>query len=171
MFAPDSHFPLPFCECVDAPEPYSSGPSPKVRTITHYSRRLTIATPPLTPAALLATTVRVEAFHDGLPLPPASQSLPPDRASANAIGYTGITLEDVRHFHYETRTCYVERCTVNGDTDSVDRGLIQGSMRHDEDWSRQVSCHDPWTDSPLLRGKVYTPGALTGSWSGRVLVR
>ena len=138
-------------------------------TITHYSHRLTLAAPPLTSAALLATTVRQEALLDVSPLL-TSGSYPPDRATANATGHRGITLEDVREFHYNVRTPFLEKCAIDLNANPMDSERGQGSMRHDEDWSRQVSCYDPWMELPPLRGAVYMPGALSGSWSGRILV-
>jgi hypothetical protein len=138
-------------------------------TITHYSHRLTLAAPPLTSAALLASTVRQEAILDVSPVL-TSSTLLPDRATANATGHMGITLEDVHEFHYNVRTPFLERCAIDLNANPVDSERGQGSMRHDEDWSRQVSCYDPWMEPPPLRGVVYTPGALSGSWSGRILV-
>jgi hypothetical protein len=135
----------------------------------HYNHELTIAAPALTSAALLATTVRVEAIQDKSPLPPQASSLPPTREVANALGLTGKTLEDVRDFQYSVRTRFLERCDEDAD-DSSSSSEIVDSMRHDEDWYRLVCCFDPWTDQETMRGKVYTLGTLSGSWDGRIMV-
>jgi hypothetical protein len=95
-------------------------------------------------------------------LHPSAANLPLNREIANGLG---PTLEDVQEFHYGTRTRFVDRCRISSDVD--DSG---GSRRHDEDWSRLVSCHDPWMTEPPLRGKVYTLGSVTGCWAGRFCV-
>jgi len=144
-----------------------SGPPPKATKIIHYSHELTLAAPVLTPSALLATIVRIEAMMDTSSLHPSAAYLPLNREMANALGQTGPTLEDVREFHYGTRTRFVDRCRIPPGADDSDLALQSGSARHDEDWSRLVSCHDPWMDEPPLRGKVYTLGTLSGCWTGR----
>ena len=167
MFAPDSHFYLPLC-CDVAP--HSSGPSSEVATISHFGHELTVAAPLLTTAALLALTVRVEAYQDTTPLPPPTLQLPADREVANALGYRGPTLEDVREFNYGVRTSFIDRCSSTLETLDSDSDSRWGSEQHDEDWNRVVACHDPRIGNTSLRGMVYTLGTLSGCWSGRVLV-
>jgi len=116
---------------------------------------------------MLATTVRVEAMMDTGTLLPRAANLPVNREMADAMGVTGPTHEDVREFHYGTRTPFVDRCRISPDASDEDGDPESGSMRHDADWFRLVSCHDPWTKGPPLRGKVFTPGAMTGCWTGR----
>jgi len=146
------------------PAPWASGPPPKTRKIIHYSHELTLAAPVLTSPALLATTVRLGAVMDRTP-PQFPANFPLNREMANALGITGPTLEDVREFHYNIRPRFVDRCHIY--PDESDRATSSGSIRHDEDWSRLVSCHDPWMKEPPLRGKVFTVGALSGCWTGR----
>ena len=168
MYGPDSHFDFPLCPELDVPAPWASGPPPKTRKIIHYSHELTLAAPVLTSPALLATTVRLGAVMDRTP-PQFPANFPLNREMANALGITGPTLEDVREFHYNIRPRFVDRCHIY--PDESDRATSSGSIRHDEDWSRLVSCHDPWMKEPPLRGKVFTVGALSGCWTGRYCVR
>jgi hypothetical protein len=169
---PDSHFDLPLCPLQEGIAAHTSGPPPKITTFVHYNHQLTIAAPSLTAAALLATSVRIEAIQDTSPLPAASRNLPPTREIADARGLTGKTLEDVREFQYRVRTRFLERCTLDEDGDESDSSSeIVDSERHDEDWHRLVCCYDPWNDQAVLRGKVWSPGTLSGSWDGRVMVR
>lgn len=167
---PDSHFYLPLCESEDGPAPFTSGPPPSVAQLTHYGHHLTISSPSLTSAALLGTLVRVEAVQDISPLPAEAMRLPPNRAAANALGITGQTLEDVQEFHYRVRTRYLERSRQEKNAGNSTDTRIIGSSRHDEEWHRLVCCYDLWTDQPTMRGKVYTPGTLSGYWDGRSLV-
>lgn len=157
---------MPLCLSQNA-APHTSGPTPKVTRIVHYTHEITIAAPSLTSAALLAMTVRAEAVQDNSPLPAQALTLPLNREAANALGVMGKTLEDVREFHYNVRTRFLEKCTV-GTADSSNR--IIDSTRHDEDWYRLVSCHDPWGSVAHMRGKVYTLGSMSGTWDGRLLV-
>ena len=115
--------------------------------------------------------MRIEAIQDISPLPAASRNLPPTREIANARGLTGKTLEDVMEFQYKVRTRFLERCTLDEDGNESDSSEIIDSERHDEDWYRLVCCYDPWNDQAALRGKVWSPGTLSGSWNGRVMVR
>ena len=156
----------------DGVAPHTSGPPPKITKLIHYNHELIIAAPSLTAAALLASTVRIEAVQDNAPLPAQAFTLPPTREVANSLGLAGKTLADVREFHYDVRTRFLERCT-GGDGDADQRGgstKIIDSMRHDADWHRLVCCYDPWNDQRTLRGSVYNPGTLSGSWDGRVMV-
>jgi hypothetical protein len=116
----------------------------------------------------MALTVRLEAFQDASPLPRSTLHLPADRDAANVLGRRGPTLEDVREFHHGTRTSFVDRCPVIFGTSDLPHG--EGSKRHDEDWTRLVACYDPWVGQTTLRGIVYTPGTLSGCWSGHTLV-
>ncbi|KIM85033.1 hypothetical protein PILCRDRAFT_817871 [Piloderma croceum F 1598] len=168
---PDSHFDLPLCPLQEGIAAHTSGPPPKITTLLHYNHQLTIAAPSLTSAALLAASVRIEAIQDISPLPAVSRNLPPTREIANARGLTGKTLEDVREFQYKVRTRFLERCTLDEDgNESGSSSEIVDSERHDEDWYRLVCCYDPWNDQAVLRGKVWSPGTLSGSWDGRVMI-
>ena len=40
----------------------------------------------------------------------------------------------------------------------------------DNDWSRLVSCYDPYSKGTALRGELFSTGILSGCWEGRILV-
>ncbi|OAX38200.1 hypothetical protein K503DRAFT_691971 [Rhizopogon vinicolor AM-OR11-026] len=160
-YAPDSYFYLPLCEELEAEIPCTTGlPLPIVRDIVHYGRTITLAAPPLIPAALLNFVVRMEARLDDNPLPSAVARLPATRADATAMGFhiPHLTQEDVVDFHFHTRTRFF------GDYNNL------GSERLDSEWFRVVSCHDLWAVDRPLRGIFYHLGSLTGHWNGRALI-
>lgn len=160
-YAPDAYFYLPLCAHLQAEVPCTTGPLPIVRDIVHYGRKITLAVPPLVPAALLNYMVRMEARLDANPLPPAVAQLPATRAIVDAmqLNLPLLTQEDVVDFHFHTRTRLFGDCN----------GL--GSERLDSEWFRLVSCHDIWAVERPLRGIFYNLGTLTGHWNGRALVR
>lgn len=153
-----------------------------METVIHYSHQLILAVPLVTSAAVLVATVQIEAHQDADSHPRSAMSLPPNRPAADALGVTGPTLDDVLEFHYRTRIHLPQRCSPlintlfeqeskeekDGETSST--SPLMGSNRYDEDWSRLVSCYDPWTGGTPLRGKVFRIGSLCGSWAGRFLV-
>jgi len=107
-----------------------------VANITHYGHELTLAAPLLTSPALLAITVRIEAYQDVGPIPRSAGELPRNRAAASSLGLRGVTLEDVCEFHYQTRIQCAERCPLTLDSDNdEDESLYpsKGSERYDED--------------------------------------
>jgi hypothetical protein len=136
----------------------------------HYSHELTIAAPIITTPAVLTTLVQMEGRLAISPLPPIPTNLPPDRATADALGIPGLTVQDIRDLYYNIRTRVLDRCPLNLESNDEDSSN-PGSKRHDADWSRQVGCYDPWLEDSPMRGIVYTPGTLSGVWKGRVLVR
>jgi hypothetical protein len=118
--------------------------------------------------------VRIEELQTNETFPDAAFSLPPDRATAIALGAVGPTLEDITRFHFQERICVPSRCPVTIDPEFDDEAIQAmsfGSERYDEDWSRLVACHDPWVGSMPLRGKVFALGSMVGSWTGRLMVR
>lgn len=140
-----------------------------------------MAAPPVTHAALLVWIVRFQWYLDAEPFDPSSSRLPPDRATANALGLRGPTIEDIRELK-NVKVHPPERCIPNtdyGPNDCFDdppeddqelpATSSDGSRRYDSDWYRLVSCHDPWDTCPSLRGTVYRLGSLSGSWAGRFL--
>lgn len=159
--------------------------------IPHYSHRLRVVAPVIAPVAALIATVFAEREQTSETFP-ANLPLPLDRADAVAQGRRGATVADVQHFHFHNR---IRMPTLNsplidaifsfglGDGSEVsgEGGALvnapefsaetRGSRSHDADWYRLVSCHDPWGGSHRLRGPVYKLGSLSGSWSGRLLVR
>lgn len=151
--------------------------------------------PVIAPVAALIAAVFAESAqtHETFP---ADLPLPLDRADAVAQGRGGATVADAQHFHFHNRirmrTLYPssidtvfsfgpgESPEVPGAEDSEGGALVdalefsaetRGSRSHDADWYRLVSCHDPWDGSHQLRGTVHKLGYLSGSWSGRLLVR
>ena len=174
----DCYFTLPLCsdsQLIDA-----GSVVPHRCEVVHYSHRLQIAAPVVAPAVVLSLTVQADSFQDVSNLPPTAQNLPHDRASAIAQGVSGPTLDEIVDFHLKNRipttesffpvleTEYVEDFDANkeieGDSD------IGGSKSCDNDWYRLVACHDPRDGDMPLRGVVYGPGSITGSWAGRFQV-
>ncbi|KAF4571077.1 hypothetical protein EYR36_001653 [Pleurotus pulmonarius] len=176
IFAPDSRFHLPLCPHSAFPSDFRNTPSPPKRKIVHYSHDLELAVPMITTAATLGTVLRNEIRQDSQDLPDDVGSLPRNRAEANAVGHRGATLEDVLEFHNENRIHVPERLPSLSDVHSYfnegdeNENEEEGpSQKYDQDWSRLASCYDPWLEDPPLRGPVYTPGAICGSWAGRIL--
>ncbi|KAF9223345.1 hypothetical protein BS17DRAFT_796036 [Gyrodon lividus] len=164
VFAPDIYFYLPLCEEHDEEViPGFSGPPPLVTQIHYFGHKLSLAVPPLTPAALLNFAVRREAWQDKIPLHPRIANLPATREEAIAQNLSSpmLTQEDVREFHYHTRTRFFERnCGSQGVT----------SEPLDKEWFRLVACSSPWAVERPLKGVVYPLGTLVGNWSGRMFV-
>lgn len=176
-YAPDCYFHLPICDQTTTLPPYCSGPGPSVVEVIHYSHTLKLAVPLATTAAALLTTVRTEELQDLNTFPEAANSMPVDRAAAIASGREGPTFEDVSSYHFKERIHVPQRNAPLFDLDfdqynseSTVEPSLRGSARYDEDWSRLVSCLDPWMGPIALRGKMFTPGSLVGSWEGRLLV-
>lgn len=159
IFAPDAYFYLPLCDEHDNFAGFS-GPPPLVTYIHYLGHKLKLAVPPLTSAALLNFVVRQEAWQDTVPLPSRIALLPATReeATARGLGTPALTQEDVREFHYHTRTRFFPH-----DQDSV-------SEHFDKDWFRLVACHTPSAVERPLKGIVYPLGTLVGNWSGRIFV-
>lgn len=181
-YAPDCYFNLPICDQTTSLPPHCSGPQPSVTEIIHYSHKLRLAVPLATSAAALITTVRTEELQDLGRFPEAARSMPHDRASADALGMSGPTFEDISSFHFQERIHVPHRNVpvadlgfdqYNSDAEDEDKSspLPKCSERYDEDWSRLVACHHPWMGPTALRGKMFTPGSLVGSWEGRMLVK
>ncbi|KAG9315384.1 hypothetical protein JVU11DRAFT_4531 [Chiua virens] len=157
VFAPDTYFYLPLCEeHNDAPG--FSGPPPLVTQIQYLGHKLNLAVPPLTSAALLSFVVRREAWQDTVPLSSRISRLPTTRQEAISRDLVppSLTQEDVRDFHYHTRTRFFQHDVT--------------SERLDKDWFRLVGCHTPSAEERRLKGIVYPLGTLVGNWSGRIFV-
>ncbi|KAJ3516509.1 hypothetical protein NLJ89_g1083 [Agrocybe chaxingu] len=155
--------------------------SPPVCELIHYSHPLKIVAPVISSVATLLLALQTEAFQDETSFPHAVRNeLPLTRADAVAQGRTGPTVEDIEHFHYNVRIP-----TARGPLPSIIRppnrhfdgqpmgmgdGLAEGSERYDSDWYRLVACHDIRVGNECtLRGVIYTPGSMTGSWEGRLM--
>ena len=104
--------------------------------------------------------MRQEAWQDTIPLPSRIALLPATREEAFArdLGTPALTQEDVREFHYHTRTRFFQ----------CGQGVT--SERLDKDWFRLVACHTPSAVERPLKGIVYSLGTLVGTWSGRIFV-
>ncbi|KAF8442276.1 hypothetical protein L210DRAFT_3477944 [Boletus edulis BED1] len=159
VFAPDTYFYLPLCEEHDE-SPGFSGPLPLVAHIHYLGHKLKLAVPPLTSAALLNFVVRQEAWQDTVPLSPRIASLPATREEATTrdLGTPALTQEDVREFHFHTRTRFFQH----------DRAITSGRL--DRDWFRLVACHTPSAVERPLKGILYSLGTLVGTWTGRIFV-
>ncbi|KAF9460340.1 hypothetical protein BDZ94DRAFT_1284000 [Collybia nuda] len=179
-YAPDCFFNLPICDQTTSIPPHCSGPPASATEIIHYSHKLKLVVPLAVSAAVLITTVRTEELQDWRTFPEPAPSMPLDRGAADTLGVAGPTVEDISSFHFQERIS-VPRQAVPAIDLSFDQfspeGTIEippsgseGSERYDEDWSRLVACHDPWMGPTPLRGKMFTPGSLVGSWEGRMLV-
>lgn len=160
VYAPDAHFYLPLCKDHDKLTCFP-GPVAPVSIVRYYGRQLRLAVPPLTAAALLNFVVRREARQDNTSL--QISNLPATRQEAIARGFPSpsLTQEDIREFHYHTRTHYFKQQLNDGGT---------LSEQLDKEWFRMASCHDIWAIERPLRGVVYSLGTLVGDWCGRILV-
>ncbi|KAH7884774.1 hypothetical protein F5I97DRAFT_1500273 [Phlebopus sp. FC_14] len=161
-FAPDAYFYLPLGPDDDEVTGLS-GPPPTSSKLHYCGHRLTLAVPPLTSAALLTFVVRREATQDNVPLPHVLSELPATRADAIAGGLPSpaLTQEDVREFHFGTRTHFFDRNHTYKGT---------ASEQLDADWFRLVACHKPRAIERPLKGIMYPLGTLAGNWCGRILV-
>ncbi|KDQ49740.1 hypothetical protein JAAARDRAFT_615232 [Jaapia argillacea MUCL 33604] len=195
--APDEFFSLPLCPHTYPPDPsspsYSSAgipelpPSspprdrPVVRQIIHYSHPLTLSSPPLTAAALLAsvsrteTQLRLDYQSDGYADWKANRrrqlsNHPQTRAERDALGLMCPSMEDLDDFETSSSVTFAQRLSETPTAGTEKESSDFGSQRFDEDWYRLVSCFDPWGDEPPLRGKVFSPGTMAGRWRGRLLV-
>jgi hypothetical protein len=169
--------------------------APTKAEILHYSHHLQVVAPVIAPVAALIATVFAERgqTHETFP---TDLPLPLDRADAVAQGRQGATVADAQHFHFHNR---IRMRTLHPSSmdaifkfglddgteapreeggkcgtvfDTLDLSAeTRGSRSHDADWYRLVGCHDPWVGSHQLRGPVHKLGSLSGSWSGRMLVR
>ncbi|KAF5341371.1 hypothetical protein D9758_012282 [Tetrapyrgos nigripes] len=176
-YGAESQFHLPLLPESDN-QAWSTSPLPETTKIIHYSFPVTIASPLLNYGSLLTWIARMETFLERqTPVVGALGDLPATREEANAQNLTGPTQEDILRSH-RNQVYTPERCTttihVMYDDDenfcSSEHDIARrGSRRYDEDWYRMVSCCDPCSTKSTLRGAVYRPGSLTGSWAGTYL--
>lgn len=104
-----------------------------------------IITPPLlAQAVFLICSVRLEAAAVAML-----------RQAHLLVGYEGPTIEELQA---ETRLT----------TEFADWSESH-ARDHEHDWSRLLTCYDPWTQ-PMTRRRVFTPGMLAGTWVGRLFV-
>jgi hypothetical protein len=107
-----------------------------------------------------------------------------DRATALAQNRTGVfpTQADIIEFNRYRGSQFVDK----GNWDAWKEGLTQEelhaeasstwlptlkciSSKWDPDWTRLISCTDPWNNSPFKRA-VHMYGVLDGLWHGRMLM-
>jgi hypothetical protein len=159
LYAPSTHFLLPLCPH-DQPlcAPSACGPPPaRAPVLTHYGLPLRLAYPPLAPAAVLAVHARLEvALAEGAGAR-TSPALPEHR------------LAPLREYEARARVWRARPLSEDDDEDEDEDDA--GSAAHDADWSRLVGCADPWADAPVLKGKVWTLGQLSGCFAGSLFVR
>jgi hypothetical protein len=124
--------------------PLAARPSSRPTYLQDYFGLDIPITPPLlTPAALLSCVVRLEAegAEDPLVLPD---------------GYDGPAGDDLVEQTQQT-------------TKFAEWGQDGGSEQHEHDWTRLLTCYNPWTQ-PMIRRCVFTPGMVSGTWVGRMFV-
>lgn len=161
-YGPDIYGHLPLH---DGREPLFLGSKPPPRTtVVHYSNKLTIGAPLLVSTATLLYTAHVEELQTSLVLPTPS-------------GPTGtVQQRAVNEFHYETRLQMAQKIALTPFRCCFDSNRAAGTSREcpsvqmDEEWYRMISCHSLRMGAHPLRGIVFQPGMLTGSWKGRLLV-
>ncbi|KAI5122553.1 hypothetical protein M0805_005280 [Coniferiporia weirii] len=141
--------------------------------VVHFGRTVAICAPPVTLAAFLATTVRLDFDQQGRSSPRGCiLSLPLNREAANVLGVGGPTLADMAELASSTRVKPWTRFTGNA-------GLLGGlvhkmtSDRHDQDWRRITLSHDYCRLTSRTRpfkNRPFVPGQLSGLWAGKLMV-
>ena len=146
--------------------------------IPHFTGTISLSHPLITVAAKLLYLARREV--QPIQVPP---TLIVDRATALAQNRTGIfpTQADIIEFNSYRGSQFVDK----GNWDAWKEGLTQEELRleasstwlptlkcisskWDPDWTRLISCTDPWSNSPFKRA-VHSYGVLNGLWHGRML--
>lgn len=188
--APDNHFNFPLHHATQNQLPFSlltpHGIWPLYRRhgdvvthIPHFSGTISLSHPLITVAAKLLYLARREV--QPIQVPP---TLIVDRATALAQNRTGIfpTQADIIEFNRYRGSQFVDK----GNWDAWKEGLTQEelhaeasstwlptlkciSSKWDPDWTRLISCTDPWNNSPFKRA-VHSYGVLNGLWHGRMLM-
>ena len=170
---------MPICDGLSL-DSLAAAPPPQKIEIRHYSHQLTIAAPVVSSAAVLALSVRIDAFKDDSNLPHIPD-LPLTRSDAVTQGWDGASVEDIHDFHLNImipvrRRPLLVQDDLRYDIGDEDESEVEfacnesGSGRCDEDWYRLVACHDPHISDTPLRGVLYHPGSMTGRWAGRLMV-
>jgi hypothetical protein len=188
--APDNHFNFPLPPTLHQSFPYSlltphgfwplyRQPHHVTTDIRHFTGTITLAHPLITVAAKLLYLSRREIQPIQVPT-----SLIIDRATAIAQGDAGVipTQADIHEFNRYQGSQFVDK----GDWDEWKQNLTaaelcleQGSTwlpslksissKWDPDWTRMMSCSDPWRHSEHKRA-VHVFGILDGLWHGRMLM-
>ena len=188
--APDNHFNFPLDPATQNQLPFSlltpHGIWPLYRRaedvisrIPHFTGTISLSHPLITVAAKLLYLARREV--QPIQVPP---TLIVDRATALAQNRTGVfpTQADIVEFNRYRGSQFVDK----GNWDDWKDGLTQEELRAeasstwlptlkcisskwDPDWTRLISCTDPWNNSPFKRA-VHMYGVLDGLWHGRMLM-
>ncbi len=145
--------------------------------------------PPLVPAALMCWFVRNEALGvewQGQLRTRAEVDNNPDAAQWNIA-----TVEDFQEWSQAKTKC-VPRVQPIGSVSFLDDDgdcesqtlkshahrvlekwwsgeVPRGSVRHEHEWQRMTRCFNPYLDTKL-KIRIFTPGMLSGTWEGRMLV-
>lgn len=152
------------------PSAYMQGVDTELVThVEHYGHHIPYTTPPVTPAAFLAIAARLD-FGRRMPSGCLAclLSLPPNREAADALRFSGPTLEDM----LEARSAYVKPWfrpskTINYN-DKVE--FAMSSVQHDAAW-RRLTLKSKLSEFPSSnRVSAFVPGQLTGLWTGKLLV-
>lgn len=188
--APDNHFNFPLDPTTQNQLPFSlltpHGIWPLYRRtedvvshIPHFTGTISLSHPLITVAAKLLYLARREAQQIQVP-----QSLIVDRATALAQNKTGVfpTQADIIEFNRYPGSQFVDKGNWDDWRDGLTQAELRASASHtwlpalkcisskwDPDWTRLISCSDPWKYSPFKRA-VHMYGVLNGLWHGRMLM-
>lgn len=188
--APDNHFTFPLPPKLQQNFPYSlitphgfwplyRQPHDVTTDIQHFTGTITLAHPLITVAAKLLYLSRREV--QPIQVPP---SLSLDRAAAIAQGNTGVipTQADIHEFNRYQGSQFVEKGNWDEWKQYLTPAELQAeesrkwtpslksiSSKYDPDWTRLMSCSDPWQSSPFKRA-VHVYGTMEGLWHGRMLM-
>lgn len=148
--------------------------SPAVHIIC-YGHSMHFCPPPVTSAAFLAVTARVDLDRRM----PSSHlaclpSLPLNREAADALRFAGPTQEDIIEARSGSCVRPWIRATCQHLSQHLDNlALWNASVQYDTDWHRiTLMNHNKLSELPLPRQySAFAPGQLTGLWNGKFLVR
>jgi hypothetical protein len=121
---------------------------------------------PPAPGVQPVTLLNVIAAANGVPGQPPVPALPAPQLPA-APAPTSLTTTQLSIREYETNAHVIMPPRRDWTKDDDEPSLV-----HDHDWSRLVGCWDPLGIKPhshLLKGSVYKPGMLAGSWTGTLV--
>ncbi|CAE6506074.1 unnamed protein product [Rhizoctonia solani] len=167
LCVPYTHWQLP---ARDGPnlgaEPVAVTPAPgdladlelrnRTEAVMHMGRRLELAPPRASVAAIMAFMARLE--RNG-PIP--SRPVPPIPnlpAHVQQLAHPGLTVYP--------RTRY-PAFNGPGSTEFDGRVNRMGSAAYDIEWRRMVQCGNPFADPGLKPLPIFRPGDLAGGWEGR----
>lgn len=147
------------------------GAEPPVH-VEHFGQLMHVRTPPVTPAAFLAVSVRLDfARKMKTNYLACLLSLPPNREIADALRFTGPTVEDF----IEARSASVKPWTESPHQPTINHSsrltFEMPSEQHDAGWSRLMIRSNKLSELPFAsRCSAFVPGQLAGLWAGKLLV-